>query len=272
LLEKGKAHHAVFDWLVERRYEDARAELQGLTTAIAAPGRVLAENLGALWMSLFRRADGVPPTDTVSGLALGDVELASRGWSSLTMVDCTVVRLAIPSVGAVMLAIPHSYFDTIEAGTEQRFAAIVRDADPDRINTLLLGSTFTDSRRDVRAVLERLGMVAPAPRAEQRYYEDTAQFYFEKMSAPVVVYEADSLTDDDRLRWTKRFGDDTWKAFLAAITRHGLARWEPITASGRPKVRLVFDIAPALIADRTAGDARVTLFWQELRALAEPVV
>lgn len=81
----------------------------------------------------------------------------------------------------------------------------------------------------------------------------------------VIVYVSNYLTDDARLRWTKRLGDDAWLDFVNTLVDHELAKWEPIEAGGPPKLRLAYEVPPAQIARQDATDGRVSAFWRTLR-------
>ena len=271
LLEKGKVHRAALDWLVQQNHKLVRSALQKLMVdsfAGSSSAAALSENLGTLWMSLLGHQRGVPPTTLVRRISLGEVVLASHGWATLVLHECTIESLVLPTTGSFSVRIPSSHVRELRCQSEQMLRSSVSEVDPDRIHAMNLARKYVDTPGQVRAELERLGMVLPRSVSTVSEEAECAEFFLEKITAridvQVVTFSESQLTDDQRLVWTRRLGDDAWRRFVASLVRHGIAQWEPINASGRSKSRLVFEVPPALVKRRDRSDARVAAFWDGL--------
>jgi len=187
------------------------------------------------------------------------------------MERCIFERLVIHMSESVTIRIPESEIELLQFSSKSRLANVLRDVDSSRIQALL-GDYYVEMPDDIRIVLEECGLVEIPPRPAS-VRQDDARYFFgrlvtrSKMHVPVqvVVLASTHFADDYRLEWTKRRGPSAWIEFVGALIRHGLAQWEPINAGGDPKVKLVFDVSPASIAQQDGKDQRVIAFWGDLQ-------
>lgn len=270
ILGAGKVQAAVFDWLVELEPEQTRRALTMLVSD--TPGSVwtdtLGENVSSLWMSLFELAGGIPPTATAANLQLGELRLAPSGWTTLSLASCKVDRLVIPSPGSGIVSIPGTEIDLLECDSGLQMANALREVDANLVSAARIGNEYVDTPMSLRQQLESLGIVEHRPRNATQEVVEAATFFLFKLTrrfdAQVVAYTSTRIPDDDRLRWTRRLGDDAWLSFVGALERHALAHWDQIQAGDRSKSRLVFDVPKAMVASRQSGDARVGAFWDDI--------
>lgn len=272
LLEKGKIQAAVFEWMVEREPEASRTSIERLmqTMPDGAATTILGENVGSWWISLARSLEDVPPTTIARGIRIKQVKLAEHGWSSVRLEHCAIGTLTVPMGGPHRIGLAGTVVEILECATSATLGKTIHDVDPNGIHALLVERSFTDAPAEIRAKLIEVGVLQAAPTANNDDAVEAAEFFLEKLTAridvQVVAFAVDHLTDDDRLRWTHRLGDDAWIAFVARLVDHGLARWEPITTSGPAKERLAFEVPVASIARRDRNDPRVPAFWASTAA------
>lgn len=269
LLEKGKIHAAALDWLAER--ESRR--VQAAVLRIMEPQRwtafpsILAENLGALWMSLLRVGYNVPPFAFVRGVRLGAFALAGSGWSEMLFEHCAMERFELPLKDSQHLGFVGCEIDLLVCGARGTVGRIVHRFESSEIHALIVGGEYYDLPSDVRRELAALGLIELATTDTSSEATEAAKFFLghltRRSEVSVVARVSSHLTDDHRLRWTNRLGHEMWLRFVDALEGAGLAHWEPINAGGPAKSRLIFEVAPAVIR-RRGGDSRVAAFWTEL--------
>jgi hypothetical protein len=271
ILEKSNVNPAVFEWLLDKREEalqilPSKLEFDNLQKNA---GRVVSENLGALWCSLLVKLKGIPPTDKVAGLCLEDVRLAAQGWSFLKMDRCTVAVLHVPSVGDFRVALQNCEIDYLACESAAQFKASVVGIDTCKIRSLQIEGQFGDDPARVREVLQQFGLISGTQVADDSRAYDAAEFFLAKMSKrpdiPIIVTRDGKAVDpeDSRLNWAAKFGDECWRTFVDLLVECSLGRWESITSSGRAKVRLALNVSPSAILNKDE-EYEVNRFWTSL--------
>jgi hypothetical protein len=270
VLELTKLQSDVFEWLSERCRNESIACVTQLGDLGAAPGisRALRENIGTWWSILLRRDDGVPPSSSATGLVMGTIRLNDGAWSGLSLTDCEVARLEVHSKGAQRIRLPRTRIGEVIANDASRIRATVSDLDPDLVDALRVGGDFWDQKHKVRTWFVNHNLAPAEASANDPEARDAAKYFFQKLArsfhAQVVVMEQGRVPDDPRLSWALHYGESVWTQFLDRLLKHRLAHLEPIQASGKPKLRLVFDVAPEKIRSGQGLQSGIAEFWSEL--------
>lgn len=275
LLGLTKIQSDAFEWLTERCPTETAAcvrQLAVLGTSTEVP-QALRENVGTWWSMLLRRNHGVPPSPRAVGLTLETVELLPGNWGTLTLSQCEVNVLKIPSHGSHRVSVAGTSIAQLIGNRARRIKETVLDISPNLVGALQVDGAWIDGRRSIRSWFASQGMVQSEELAHgDEDALDAADYFLGKLEGShriqIVVMEQGHMPDDERLRWTQHYGAPVWLAFLDRLIRHKLAHWEPIQASGQAKVRLVFDTAPAKLRKREGADSMVGAFWGEMEQLS----
>lgn len=261
---KGKIHPAAVDWLVGRLPEAAATLLRKLQR-VPLSGSAYSENVGFLWTSLCKASNDIPPSLEVHGLRLGELELAESDWGHLKLQGCQLTRLRLPATGLNHVDLSDCEVELLECDSLDRARAVLTCRDSDGIGAFSSNVTYDDTPHLVRRRFEELGLMPMQASGVDDDFTESAIFFLEKISSrfdtSIVATENSGLTDDQRLNWTQRLGARAWTRFTEALIGSGLARWEPISARGSAKVRLVFEVSPASIRRRERDDLRIAAFW-----------
>jgi len=271
VLEQSNVNPAVFEWLLDKRDDamqilPAQLEFDNLQKNT---GRVISENLGALWCSMLAKLEGVPPTNRVSGLRLDEVRLAAKGWTSLTLDKCGIAALDLPADGEFRVVLQECEIDYLKCESAHQLKYSVAGIDSCKIRSVQLEGEYGDDPARVREVLQAFGLIPRTLLTGDSQFVDAAEFFLEKMAkrpdVPIIVTRDGKAVDpeDQRLSWAVKFGDESWRAFVDLLVDCSLGRWDSITSSGRAKVRLALNTSPSVILSRE-GSHEIERFWTQL--------
>lgn len=270
LLEFGKVQADVFEWLAERCEPEAVKCVQQfavLGTSMDVP-QVLRENMGTWWSNILRRQQGVPPSSRVVGLTMDTIELNDGPWSELSLTNCHLGILQVPARGTHRISVSGTTIGTLNGYDANRIKTTVFDFSPDLIGALQVGSEWLDGKHKVREWFVQQKMIEPVEAHVNADIYDAVDYFLGKIvkssHGQVVVMDQSKLPDDSRFSWTDHHGQRMWLDFLDRLTRHQLAHWESIQASGKPKVRLAFDVSPMDIYTKNFKIFSVVSFWAEI--------
>lgn len=271
-LDKSAVNSEVFEWLLDK-VQNAATDLAKLSR-FEANGlkyeRVLSQNLGTLWKALLVKNGGVPPTKRITSVDLGDISLSPKGWTNLQFDNCKISTLEIPPAGNFRVELRKCEVELLKCDSKDQIKAVLH-SDDNRFASVHIGNMFGDDRIRIQEIMHAVGLAAAVPVSNTTQSTKAAIFFLDKIERrpdiPVIVSRDGKYPDaeDHRLAWTTshQYGNDSWLTFVDLLVTNELARLESITTSGKPKVRLVFDVAPIAILEH-ADSPKISKFWRDL--------
>lgn len=269
LLGTSKVNPAAFEWLIEKMPTAVSILANNVHFEVEAGQErtVLSSNLGALWEAMLVAREGVPPIAKALGLQIENLKLSETGWSSLDVSRSSVSNLIIPDESQGRLDISGSIIEFLSAKTEEQAKQTLSGVESAEILSLHIGTRFADNKAEIRKLLEELDLVQKGPPNNGDHYRDAAINFIDRLTrhpeTPVVMDRDDYSTDDYRLSWIGRADRREWVRFVEALRDSGIARLEPITASGSAKVRLAFN-RPLVSLLESEINPESLAFWRML--------
>lgn len=270
LLGATKVNAAAFEWLLEKKDGATAILSEKISFSIPADqdSAVLSSNLGSLWSAMLSQRKGIPPTAQASGLQIEALELAGHGWTSLDVSRSAISRLVLPDSQHIRVDLSHSDVGYLEARSNECARRCLKGVESAKVMSVHIGNQFEDSKTRVRELFENLGLVSRTVRTINQQYRESASYFLDRLArrpdTPVVLSREDLSADDDRLLWIQHADSDHWRSFVDALTRSGVARLEPLTASGRAKVRIAFSRPIRSLQEPDPEDTESALFWDLL--------
>src|SRR5690606_729315 len=123
---------------------------------------------------------------------------------------------------------------------------------------------YADTLSGVRLILEDFGILERRRESGDRYFLAQALIFIDRLlrrpETPVVHDRDDYSADDQRLSWIGHADQDAWVRFIDAMSNSGMARLEPISASGSAKVRLAYNKPLGVLLD-SEPKSEAKIFW-----------
>jgi len=268
LLGTSKINPVAFEWLIEKMPSAISALTNSLHFYVefGQERSVLSSNLGSLWSAMLSARQGIPPTAVANGLQLEDLQFAKAGWSSLNLDRSTVAHLTVPEDSQIQISIGGATIEFLAARTEELAQRSLRDVDSAEVLGIHIGERFADTKTEIRELFESLGLIPRALGLKEGSSKESALNFVERLTrrpdSPVVLDRDDYSADDYRLSWIGHADPNEWARFLRALERSGVARLEPIAASGSAKVRLAYNRPiSSLLEPNLSPEAQE--FWRE---------
>lgn len=269
LLSTSTVNAVVFEWLLEKKPETinllAKDALFRLTNGEET--RVLSANLGALWEVMLVHRNGVPATAVAAGLQLERIDLARDGWRNLDLSGSVIGDIVIHdgSVGCIDVSRADiSFLKTDSSKQAKRSLKGIETAD---VHSVHIGDRYGDSRKQVREILESLQLVQRENNEGDQEDREAALYFLDRLArrpdATVILYREDLSADDQRLSWINHYDVEHWRFFVDALIGSGVACLEPLSTSGRPKVRLSFRKSIASLRNRDENSEEILEFWRK---------
>lgn len=206
----------------------AAALLQSLLDRTASDSSQRSITLGSLWQTVFANANA-----DRSGWGFRCHELGLRGSGTVRLVGCSIALLTVhDSVQVELIRCEIGTLDMSNSSTSAVVGPVWEQA-----LEMLTRSELATGAAQIKKLL-RVAQDGDAVESEQREQDEFFASSLELRRIPVVMSEKDWSTDDDRVAWTRHFGADAWARFVNSLVANRRATLEPISASGRAKVRL----------------------------------
>lgn len=268
LLGTSKINPVAFEWLIEKMPSAISVVTENLhfDVEFGQERSVLSSNLGSLWKAMLSARQGIPPTRAAKGLQLDDLEFSKVGWSSLDLSRSTVTHLTVPDDSQIQIVISGATIEFLAASTDVLAQRSLRGVDSAEVLGMHIGDRFADTKVEIRELLENLGLIPVTQRRDGGSSKESVLNFVERLArrpdTPVVLDRDDYSADDHRLSWIGHADPEEWARFLRALERSGVARLEPIAASGAAKVRLAYNRPIAsLLEPNSSPEAQE--FWRE---------
>lgn len=267
ILNKSKINTSVFEWIFQRNLEAISKISKKINFSITRKNEsdIFAENLGSLWITMLQRGGNIPPTERVEGVRLGNLSLANVGWKNLVIKRSSIKRLEIPESGDFLVELSQVDIDILFCASAVQLKKVVTGLDKSEIRCIHIEDKFEDNPVRVRKALSDFGLVPNSETNAPSELYEAAEFFLTKIIArpdiQIVVNRDDWLTDDHRLSWTHRMGNDVWMDFLTYLLEYKLARWEQRATAGKAKNRLVFNVPVTSILRKETVPPDIRNFW-----------
>lgn len=271
LITASSINEAVFEWLIER-YPDT-TEL--LSSSIdydlkdEANTRVASANLGALWGTILKHQNGVPPTKSARALTIGTVELSRSGWHALDLAESSITTLVIPERMEGSVDISDSRIDYLDIHPTSALTQHIEGIERAVVASLRIGGEFADGPTQVISLLQRHKLLKVRPESGDEKMIIAAEHYLSRLirrpDVPVIVDRDNKTPADPRLSWINHFEVSFWTSFVQALINSGSAILEPLPASGKAKVRLSPMVSLEKVLKRDPSCEEAVRFWSELR-------
>ncbi|WP_314101681.1 NACHT domain-containing protein [uncultured Stenotrophomonas sp.] len=270
MITASSINEAVFEWLIEK-YPEAAATLSknldfNLDSDVEA--RVASANLGALWKTILKHQDGVPPTKSARSLAIGSVELSNSGWSELDLSGSSVAHLTIPDRMSGSVDVRNTLIEYLDIHSASLSKNSIQNIDHAEVSSLKIGGVFADGPAQVNALLQKAGLVQKIVASKDEQLVEAAEHYLSRLKrrpdVPVIIDRDNKTADDARLSWITHYDSYFWTSFVDALVASGAAVLEALPASGRAKVRLSPVISFDKLIKRDSTSEESTKFWSML--------
>lgn len=270
LLSASTINASVFEWLVEKKPEAIALLTRDVSFKLTEKKetRVLSANLGALWEAMLVHRNGVPATAAASGLQLERIDLARDGWSNLDLSESVIGNIVIREGSAGRIDVSRADISFLRTESSEQAKRSLKGIESANVHSLHIGDQYGDSRKQVREVLESLQLVQREHHVGDQEAHEAALYFLDRLArrpdAAVILDREDLTADDQRLSWINHYEADQWRSFVNALTGSGVASLEPISTSGRPKVRLSFSKPVASLLNPEENSEESLRFWKEL--------
>ena len=269
LLSTSTVNASVFEWLVEKK-PDAIAILSkdvSFRLTDEEETRVLSANLGALWEAMLAHQHGVPATAVASGLQLERVDLAKDGWRNLDLSRSVIGDIIIPDGGVGCIDVSRADISFLRSKSSEQAKRALRGIESANVHSVHIGDRYGDSRKHVREILESLQLIQPESHEGDQETREVALYFLDRLArrpdVAVILDREDLSAEDQRLSWINHYETDQWRAFVNTLIDSGVASLEPLSTSGRPKVRLSFSKPVASLLSSDESSEEILKFWKE---------
>ena len=229
--------------------------------------RVLSANLGALWEAMLVHQNGVPATAIASGLQLERIDLARDGWRSLDLSGSVIGDIVVRDGSVGCIDVSRADISFLRAESSEQAKCSLKGIESANVHSVHIGDRYGDSRKQVREILESMQLVQLENHEGDQEAREAALYFLDRLArrpdAAIILYREDLSADDQRLSWINHFEADQWRSFVNALTGSGVASLEPLSTSGRPKVRLSFNKPVASLLSSDESSEEILKFWRE---------
>ncbi|WP_418955439.1 NACHT domain-containing protein [Streptomyces tritici] len=219
--------HTMWPQARDEKIERVIAELQARVNAAEDPDdcRPAMASLGELWARVNGTAD-VPRS--ARRIIVGRLELGGSG--RVTLDQSEIRHLVVgPGVTVQLTSCQVDRLDLSQASGD----ALVGDSYK-QVSELLTQNELTGSPRRMR---ELLGL--PAEPVDDNAMEAFFKDKIMNARVPIIVNERYYPPDEDvRMRWTREYGIERWRAYVKKMIKEGKLVEEPVNAAGPSKWRL----------------------------------
>ncbi|MDR6493521.1 hypothetical protein J2797_003419 [Paraburkholderia terricola] len=269
LLSTSTVNASVFEWLVEKKPEAIALLAKNVSFRMKdeEETRVLSANLGALWEAMLVHQNGVPATAIASGLQLERINLARDGWRSLDLSGSVIGDIVVRDGSVGCIDVSRADISFLRAESSEQAKCSLKGIESANVHSVHIGDRYGDSRKQVREILGSMQLVQLENHEGDQEAREAALYFLDRLArrpdAAIILYREDLSADDQRLSWINHFEADQWRSFVNALTGSGVASLEPLSTSGRPKVRLSFNKPVASLLSPDESTEEILKFWRE---------
>lgn len=270
LLSASTINPSVFEWLIEKAPHAIETITSNIQFKVSeeSDSQVLSSNLGGLWEAMLAAREGIPATEIASGLQLEDINLAKTGWDKLDLSRSTISHLNFIKGITGTVEISEADITLLSHKSPDQAKRSLKGLSTAKIHKIHIGDQYGEGPAEVRGILESTQLIKSTPKEINQNLLDNVRHCLDRLArrpdVPLIIDREDLTVEDQRLSWITHIEADIWHRFVSNLVSSGVARYEPTVASGRPKVRVVFNKPVPRIQMPEEDDIEIKEFWSSI--------